>query len=257
MLLDRFCQSPFSITFFAHFCNVVNHFFQSPFSISFFDHFFRPLFQSLFFCEGDGDVVGVFTPLRGVAQVVLHGVQVVEVGVQLRVRQDRGVEEEGEGQVEVEREEVEVKERRSCVKMGWNEDSRTPWANEVCMTQHQDKQRLRALRAVLTGAACACRGPCTCACWCSLCHDSCPHRSCWCCSCCRYSSRSHFLYSFSVVEMHSLHFSDHYIRSLLQCGQSLFPITLFDQFFIRFFRSFFWITFSFFAPSRRMWFGSL
>ena len=71
------------------------------------------------------DVVGVVTPLRGVAQVVLHGIQVVEVGVQLRVHQDGEVEEDGEGQVEVEREVVEVKERRSCVKMGWNEDSRT------------------------------------------------------------------------------------------------------------------------------------
>ena len=44
--------------------------------------------------------MGVVTPLRGVAQVVLHGVQVVEVGVRLRVHQDRGVEEDGEGQVE-------------------------------------------------------------------------------------------------------------------------------------------------------------
>ena len=69
-------------------------------------------------CEGDGDVVGVVTPLRGVAQVVLHGIQVVEVGVRLRVHQDGEVEEDGEGQVEVEREEGEVKERRSCVKMG-------------------------------------------------------------------------------------------------------------------------------------------
>ena len=43
----------------------------------------------------------------GVAQVVFHGVQVVEVGVQVRVHQDRGVEEDGEGQVEVEREEGE------------------------------------------------------------------------------------------------------------------------------------------------------
>ena len=58
-------------------------------------------------CEGDGDVVGVKAPLRGVAQVVFHGVQVVEVGVQVRVHQDRGVEEDGEGQVEVEREEGE------------------------------------------------------------------------------------------------------------------------------------------------------
>ena len=55
-------------------------------------------------CEGTDDVVGVKAPLRGVAQVVFHGVQVVEVGVQARVHQDRGVEEDGEGQVEVERE---------------------------------------------------------------------------------------------------------------------------------------------------------
>ena len=61
-------------------------------------------------------------------------------------------------------------------------------ANEVCMTQHQDKKRrrLRALRAVLTRAACACRGSCTCACWGSLCHACCPHRSCW-YSCCKYT----------------------------------------------------------------------
>ena len=64
-------------------------------------------------------------PLRGVAQVELQGVQVVEVGVQLRVHQDRGVEEDVEGQVEVEREEGEVKENHTCMKMGWNEDSRT------------------------------------------------------------------------------------------------------------------------------------
>ena len=69
-------------------------------------------------CEGDGDVLGVVTPLRGVAQVLLHGVQVVEVGVRLRVHQDGEVEEDGEGQVEVEREEGEVKERRSGMKMG-------------------------------------------------------------------------------------------------------------------------------------------
>ena len=38
---------------------------------------------------------------------MFHGVQVVEVGAQVRVHQDRGVEEDGEGQVEVEREEGE------------------------------------------------------------------------------------------------------------------------------------------------------
>ena len=36
-------------------------------------------------CEGEGDVVGVEAPLGGVAQVIFHGVQVVEVGVQVRV----------------------------------------------------------------------------------------------------------------------------------------------------------------------------
>ena len=54
-------------------------------------------------CEGVGDVVGVKAPLGGVAQVIFHGVQVVEVGVQVRVHQDRGVEEDGEGQVEIEK----------------------------------------------------------------------------------------------------------------------------------------------------------
>ena len=55
-------------------------------------------------CEGVGDVVGVEAPLGGVAQVILHGVRVVEVGLQVREHQDRGEEEDGEGQVEVERE---------------------------------------------------------------------------------------------------------------------------------------------------------
>ena len=68
-------------------------------------------------CEGVGDVVGVVAPLGQVAQVVLHGVKVVEVGVVLRVHQDRGVEEDGEGQVEVEREEGEVREKRTWMTM--------------------------------------------------------------------------------------------------------------------------------------------
>ena len=73
-------------------------------------------------CEGEGDVVGVVAPLGGVAQVIFHGVQVVEVGVQVRVHQDRGVEEDGEGQVEVEREVEEVKEKRTYT---WREDEMT------------------------------------------------------------------------------------------------------------------------------------
>ena len=63
------------------------------------------------------DVVGVVTPLRGGAQVVLHGVQGVEVGVLLGEHEEREVEEDGEDQVEVEREEGEVKEKRSWMTM--------------------------------------------------------------------------------------------------------------------------------------------
>ena len=57
------------------------------------------------------------------AQVIFHEVQVVEVGVQVRVHQDRGVEEDGEGQVEVEREVREVREKRTYTT--WREDEVT------------------------------------------------------------------------------------------------------------------------------------
>ena len=51
------------------------------------------------------DVVGVVTPLvRGGAQFVLHGDQVVELCVLLGVHEEREVEEDGEGQVEVQKE---------------------------------------------------------------------------------------------------------------------------------------------------------
>ena len=72
------------------------------------------------------DVVGVVTPLRGDAQVVLHGDQVVGLSVLLGVHQEGEVEEDGERQVEVKKDEGEVKERRSWMACGWNEDSRTP-----------------------------------------------------------------------------------------------------------------------------------
>ena len=64
------------------------------------------------------DVVGVVTPLRGGAQVVLQGDQVVELSVLLGVHEEGKVEEDGEGQVEVEREEGEVKENHTCMTMG-------------------------------------------------------------------------------------------------------------------------------------------
>ena len=66
---------------------------------------------SLMTCEGGVVLVGVVTPLRGGAQVVLHGDQVVEISVLLGVHEEGEVEEDGEGQ-------VEVKGKRTCVKMG-------------------------------------------------------------------------------------------------------------------------------------------
>ena len=50
------------------------------------------------------------------AQVIFHGVQVVDV--QVRVHKDRGVEEDGEGQVEVEREVEEIRENDTCATCG-------------------------------------------------------------------------------------------------------------------------------------------
>ena len=67
------------------------------------------------------DVVGVVTPLRGGAQVVFDGVQVVELSMLLGVHEKRQVEEDGEGQIEIEREENEVKEKRSWMTMNVNE----------------------------------------------------------------------------------------------------------------------------------------
>ena len=83
-----------------------------------------------------GDAVGVEAPLGGVAQVTFHGVQVVEVGVQVRVHQDRGVEEDGEGQVEVEREVEELREKRTYA---WRGDGLTDSMNlsQCGVTHHQ------------------------------------------------------------------------------------------------------------------------
>ena len=46
-------------------------------------------------CEEVEDVVDVEAPLGGVAQVIFHGVRVVEVGLQVTEHQDRGEEEDG------------------------------------------------------------------------------------------------------------------------------------------------------------------
>ena len=65
-------------------------------------------------------VIGDEAPLGGVAQVILHGVRVVEVGLQVREHEDRGEEDDGEGQVEVERSK-RIKDKRSS----WHADEMT------------------------------------------------------------------------------------------------------------------------------------
>ena len=117
-------------------------------------------------CEGGVDVVGIVTPLvRGGAQVVLHGDQVVELSVLLGVHEKGEVEEDGEDQIEVESEEGEVKEKRSCMTMNVDEMRlKNTLSHEVHVTQtSRGVTKLRALSAVLTGCAtCACKCSCTC-----------------------------------------------------------------------------------------------
>ena len=96
-------------------------------------------------CEGEGDVVAVVAPLGGVAQVIFHGVQVVEVGVQVRVHQDRGVEEDGEGQVEVESEVEEVREKRtSWTTCRWSDGHVNDLSQEDHDTTSSQERRLTA-----------------------------------------------------------------------------------------------------------------
>ena len=83
------------------------------------------------------------------AQVIFQGDQVVEVGVQVRVHQDRGVEEDGEGQVEVEREEGEVRENRTSW-MTWREDD--GHLNDLSQEDHDstsERQETRLNSALL------------------------------------------------------------------------------------------------------------
>ena len=82
---------------------------------------------SLHMCEGGVDVVDVVTPLvRGCAQVVLHGDQVVELSVLLDVHEEGEVEEDGEGQVEVERKKVKSKRNAQGLLCGWDETQEHP-----------------------------------------------------------------------------------------------------------------------------------
>ena len=117
-------------------------------------------------CEGGVDVIGVVTPIiRGGAQVVLHGDQVVEPSVLLGVHEKGEVEEDGVGQVEVERAESEVREKRSCMTMNADEMRlKNTLSHEVHVTQtSKERRRLRALMCMLTGCAtCACQCSCTC-----------------------------------------------------------------------------------------------
>ena len=69
--------------------------------------------------------------------------------MQVRVHQDRGVEEDGEGQVEVEREDEEVRENRTSW-MTWREDDRH--MNDLSQEDHDtlsERQERRLNTALL------------------------------------------------------------------------------------------------------------
>ena len=92
------------------------------------------------------DVVHVVTPLRGIAQVGLHGDQVGELNVQLRKHQEEETEEDGERQVEIEKKgRWGQKETLFRMTVGWNETE--PWS--ACDTDIKKCNKLRALNAWL------------------------------------------------------------------------------------------------------------
>ena len=96
-------------------------------------------------CEGVSDVVGVEAPLGGVAQVIFHGVRVVEVGLQVKEHQDRREEEKGEGQVEVEREVEEVTENRtSWMTCRWSDGHMNDLSQEDHDTSSRQERQLTA-----------------------------------------------------------------------------------------------------------------
>ena len=135
-------------------------------------------------CEGDGDVVGVVTPLvRGGAQV-LHGDQVVELSVPLEVQEREEKGEDGEGQIEVEEAERWTQGETHMYMddmtglRTWA--TRCMWPNTKCVT----KCALAFMLRCCAFCACSCSCHCTC-CWCGLSH-ACPQCSCR-SSCCIYS----------------------------------------------------------------------
>ena len=71
-----------------------------------------PIIGPNFSCEWEGVVVGDEAPLGGVAQVVSHGVKVVEI------HGEEGKEKDEEVRVEVKREVEELREKRSSW-MAW------------------------------------------------------------------------------------------------------------------------------------------
>ena len=99
-LLDRTCLELWK-QFFDRFESAARpQKFLFPFQhLSTFQFSFRNMSMSSLCCFFEGLTQIAVRDLGGVAQVIFHGVQVVEVGVQVRVHQDRGVEEDGEGQV--------------------------------------------------------------------------------------------------------------------------------------------------------------
>ena len=109
------------------------------------------------------DVVGVVTPLvRGGAQVVLHGDQVVELSV-LEVHEKGEVEEDGEDQVEVEREEGESQGETHMDDHADEMRLKNTLSHEVHVTDIKRCNETARSKCLLTGCAtCACKCSCTC-----------------------------------------------------------------------------------------------
>ena len=82
------------------------------------DEFIGDRVVELITCEGVRVVRADEAPIGGVAQVVLHGVRVVEVDLQVGVHEEGDKEKDGEVQVEVKGEVEELREKRSSW-MAW------------------------------------------------------------------------------------------------------------------------------------------
>ena len=123
-------------------------------------------------------VKGDEAPLGGVAQVVLHGVQVVEVSLQVKEHAEREKEKDGEVQVEVERE-VEENQGETLIMDGMEMTVKGLKDDLSQCGVTRDHQRERTPKGALMCSLIHVAHVvllCSCPCWCRWCH-CCPHWS--------------------------------------------------------------------------------